>query len=229
MEPVDQSNALDLSAVSTTLPELPLPSYLRLSLREAIEAGVARVRASRGEALVPEDYFHLIRGLQALRDLTSEYQRLFEDLDKMLVQIVEEEHLDAVHEQDGIPTSNLTVPDGVGGDIQITRKTHNEYYVDLPQVIAALAALVSAEWAAAFVDKVTDITPHSDPEQFACAVVPRALDFLGSTAKPKVTKVRGLAHDLAARGDDKLAAVVSGAIRKNVIYDGITVKRKPAA
>jgi hypothetical protein len=208
------------------LPGLPTPHDTRLLLTTRLNEAVAKVRAER-TVRSREDTFALIRAVQGVRELIADYGNAFKTVAETGKEILEEELFEAVGEQDGIPMSGLVVPQS-GGDIKIGRKTHNEYYVDLPQVIAALSALVSAEWAAALDAKATDITPHSDPEQFACAVAQRALAFLGA-AKPKVTKVRELAHDLAAAGEDKLAGIVNDAVRKNVIYDGITVERKSAA
>ncbi|HEY2086981.1 MAG TPA: hypothetical protein VGH54_13305 [Mycobacterium sp.] len=211
------------------LPGLPTPHDTRVELVERLLEAVVQARKER-TVHGREDTFALIRSVQAFDELMAEYAAAFTAVTTTGKGVIEDELFTAVGDSDGIPTSGMTVPQA-GGDIQITRKTHNDYFVDLPQVIAALSALVSAEWAAAFVSKVTDITPSSDPEQFACAVALRACEFLGA-AKPKVTKVRGLAHDLAAAGEDQLAAVVSDAITKNLKYDGIDVKRvnrKPAA
>lgn len=209
------------------LPGLPTPHDMRVFLVERLLEAVAHERAERGEVNGREDTYRLIRSVQAFDELMGDYAATCVAVAKTGKGIIEDELFSAVGDSDGIPMSGMVVPQ-TGGDIQISRKTHNDYFVDLPQVIAALAALVSAEWAAAFVDKATDITPSSDPEQFACAVAHRACEFLGG-AKPKVTKVRGLAHDLAAAGEDQLAAVVSDAITKNLKYDGIDVKRMPAA
>jgi hypothetical protein len=199
---------------------------MRVELTERLSEAVEQARAAR-TVHSREDTYALVRSVQAFDELMTAYGNACLAVAKTGKGVIEDELFTAVGESDGIPTSGMVVPQS-GGDIQITRKTHNDYFVDLPQVIAALAALVSAEWKARYVNDATDITPNSEPEQFGCAVAERAIGFLGA-AKPKVTQVRKLAHDLAAAGEDGLAAVVNDAIRSKRIYDGITVERKAAA
>jgi len=183
---------------------------------------VAKVRAER-TVHGKEDTYALIRSVQSVSELIADYSTALKAVSVTGKKILEEELTEAVGEQDGIPMSGLTVPHG-GTNIQIDRKTHNEYYIDMPQVLGALAALVASEWNAAFVAEHTDITPASQPEQFAMAVAERALTMMGAAAL-KVSHVRALAVELAGAGEDALSAVVSDAIRKNVKYDGIAVKR----
>jgi hypothetical protein len=98
-------------------------------------------------------------------------------------------------------------------------------------VLGALAALVAVDWARDLDARATNITPSSQPEQFAMSVAQRALTMVGA-ADLKVSHVRALAVELAGAGEDALSAVVSDSIRKNTIYDGVAVKRverKPAA
>lgn len=212
------------------LPGLPTPHDTRVELTERLNEAVARVRAERGEVHGREDTYALIRSVQSVSELISDYSSAFKAVAGVGKQILEEELFEAVGESDGIPVSGLTVPHS-GTNIAITRKTHNEYNIDTGQVLAALAALVANEWNRAAACGVLTITPESEPEQFAMAVAERALIMVGA-ATLKVTHVRALAVELAASGEDQLAAIVNDAIDKHLKYDGISVKRtvrKPAA
>jgi hypothetical protein len=211
------------------LPGLPTPHETRVLLVERLEEAVAKVRAER-TVHGKEDTYALIRSVQSVCELIGDYSNAFKAVAGTGKSILAEELAEAVGEQQGIPMSGMTVPHG-STNIQIDRKTHNEYYIDMPQVLGALAALVAVEWARELEAGATDITPSSQPEQFAMSVAQRALTMMGSAAL-KVSHVRALAVELAGVGEDALSAVVSDSIRKNVKYDGISVKRterKPAA
>jgi hypothetical protein len=210
------------------LPGLPTPHETRVMLVERLEEAVAKVRAER-TVHGKEDTYALIRSLQGVSELLSDYGKAFKTASDVR-DILEEELVSAVGESDGIPVSGLTVPEG-GTNIKIDRRTHNEYFIDVPQVLGALAALVAVDWARDLDARATDITPSSQPEQFAMSVAQRALTMVGA-ADLKVSHVRALAVELAGAGEDALSAVVSDSIRKNTIYDGVAVKRverKPAA
>lgn len=190
---------------------------------------MAKVRAER-TVHGREDTYSLIRSVQSVSELLTEYSNAFKAVAATGKDILAEELVEAVGEQAGIPTSGLTVPHG-GTNIQIDRKTHNEYFIDTPQVLGALAALVAVEWARDLAANATDIDPWIAPEMFAMSVAQRALTMVGA-ANLKVSHVRALAVELAGAGEDALSAVVSDSIKKNVKYDGISVKRvtrKPAA
>lgn len=211
------------------LPGLPTPHDTRVELAQRLEEAVAKVRAER-TVHGREDTYSLIRSVQSVSELLTEYSNAFKAVAGTGKAILEEELLEAVGEQAGIPTSGLTVPHG-GTNIQIDRKTHNEYFIDVPQVLGALAALVAVEWARDLAANATDIDPWLQPEMFAMSVAQRALTMVGA-ANLKVSHVRALAVELAGVGEDALSAVVSDAIKKNIKYDGISVKRvnrKPAA
>lgn len=211
------------------LPGLPTPHETRIMLVERLEEAVAKVRAER-TVHGKEDTYALIRSVQSVCELIGDYSAAFKAVAGTGKEILEEELTAAVGEQAGIPLSGMTVPHG-GTNIQIDRKTHNEYFIDTAQVLGALAALVAVEWARDLEARVTDITPASQPEQFAMSVAQRALTMVGA-ANLKVSHVRALAVELAGAGEDVLSGVVSDSIRKNVKYDGISVKRvnrKPAA
>lgn len=209
------------------LPGLPTPHDTKTFLTERLNEAVVRVRTER-TVHSPEDTYALIRSVQGVSELIAEYGNAFKAVAATGKKILEEELFEAVGEQDGIPLSGLTVPHRQGGDIRIGVKTKNDYFFDMNQVVAALTALVASEWQDAHAVGATDITPASEPEQFAISVAMRALELMGAS-QPKVTQVKRVAHDLSASGDDKLARVVLDAIGKNRKFEGITVERKPAA
>ena len=205
------------------LPGLPTPHEMRVGLTQQLNEAVARIRKERGEVHGREDTYPLIRSVHGVNELYTAYSKAILAVTKVGTEVIEEELVAAVGEQEGIPTSNLTVPQG-GTNITITRKTHNEYFIDTQQVLGALTALVEAEWRADFAAGRTDVTPSSEPEQFAMSVAERALAMVGA-ADLKVTHVRALAADLAGAGEDKLSGVVTDAIRSNRKFDGVSVKR----
>lgn len=212
---------------TSNLPGLPTPHDTRVELQERLEEAVAKVRAER-TVHSPEDTFALIRSVQGASELMIEYGKAFTAVAATGKKILEEELFEAVGEQDGIPLSGLTVPHRAGGDIRLGVRVKNEYFFDMDQVVAALAALVASEWEAALESGDTDATPTSAPQVFARAVAMRALELMGAT-KPKVTQVKRVAHDLSANGDDQLARIVLDAIGMNRKFEGISVDRKPAA
>lgn len=198
--------------------DIPAPTDLKKQLVDSMETHVVRIRADRGEVTNPSDTFDLIRRLTAVQERMGDYQRAFGSVAKTAKDYLEEELFEAVHEQDGIPMSNLTVPTA-GGDIQLKRNTENVYDIDMGQVVAVIAARLSGSWG------VEEGGAAARPEEFAIAVALEALAFF-SAPKPKVTAVRALAVQLAREGDDKLAGVALDAISKKVKYKGITVERK---
>lgn len=196
----------------------PAPSDLKTRLTEQLNEHVQRIRDERGEVTGPEDTFDLIRRLTAAGERLGEYGRAFTAVAKTTKDIVEEEHLEAVGDSDGIPASNLKVPTA-GGDILITRDLQNVYDIDMEQVVAVLAAQVSTS----FEKRGGD--PARQPEDYAIEVALTALTFVGA-AKPKVTAVRALAEQLSREGDDQLAKVARDSIRKTQKFKGIKVDRK---
>jgi hypothetical protein len=202
--------------------DFPAPTDLKVRLTEQLNAHVQRIRDERGEVTGPEDTFDLIRRLTAAGERLGDYGRAFMAVAKTTKDIVEEEHLEAVGDSDGIPASNLKVPTA-GGDISITRDLQNQYDIDMDQVVAVLAAQTALAWGERACQDLQLSTPSEQPEQFAIEVALTALSFVGA-AKPKVTSVRALAEQLSRDGDDQLAKVARDSIRKTVKYRGVNVK-----
>ncbi len=209
------------------LPGLPSPHVVREELVKRLNEAVAEAREARGKVRNPEDVYPLVRSVQGVSELLDEYAAAFKVPTKTARAILEEELHEVIPEQDGIPISGLTVPQAEG-DIRIGVDVKTEYFIDMSQVLGALAALVSSEWVAAYTAEQSDLMPGTAPEQFAMEVAERALAFMGAS-QAKVTHVRALADNLARRGEDQLAGVVRDAIRKNRKYAGIKVTRGDAA
>lgn len=198
--------------------DFPAPTDLKVHLTRQLNEHVQRIRDERGEVTGPEDCYDLIRRLTAAGERLGEYSRVFGAVAKTTKDVTEEELSEAVGEQDGIPTSNLRVPTA-GGDINVNRDIQNIYDIDMSQVVAVLAAQVSARW------QLAEESPAEHPEEFAIAVAEVALTFVGAT-KPKVTAVRGLADQLSRDGDDQLAKIARDSIRQTRKFKGIKVDRK---
>jgi len=205
-------------------PEIPTPDGIRPWLRGRLDEAVARIRTARGEIDGPEDVYPLVRSTEGYRDLMAAYGRAFKGAAEDAKAVLEEELLEVVPEQDGIPLGRLHVPNRDGTTIRVAAKTENEHDVDRDQVLAALAALVAEEWAARRETDDTCEWPGSSPEQFAIEVAARALEMMGA-AKIKVTHARALAARLDQLAAPGLAQVVRDAIRTKRIYKGVQVER----
>lgn len=206
------------------LAEIPAPSDIRPWLRQRLDDAVSRIRTARGDIVNQEDVYPLVRSTEGYRDLMAGYARAFKGAADDAKAVLEEELLEAVGEQSGIPLGRLYVPDGDGTEIKVSPDTENEHDVDRDQVLGALAALVAEEWAARREADDTCEWPGSSPEQFAIEVATRALEMMGA-AKIKVTRARALAARLDQLNAPGLAQVVRDAIRTKRIYKGITVER----
>lgn len=196
---------------------LPDPTELKRQLTEQLTEHVRRIREERGPVTQPADTFDLVRRLTTVRERLGDYSRAFTGVADSAKGCLEEELFEAVSEQDGIPTAPLNVPTA-GGDITIRADTSNSHDIDMSQVIACLSLQVFEEWTAGGRE------PY-DIVDFGQAVAERALDFVGA-AKPKVSKVRAFASELARAGRDDLSAIAASAIVTRRVYNGIKVERK---
>jgi hypothetical protein len=146
----------------------------------------------------------------------------------MLLQILEEELLDAVPEQNGVPTSPLNVPDIDGSVISIKPKVKTAHAVDPAQVLPVVAALVMERWVQrAIREPDTAPIPGEQPEEYAIDVATEAIGMYGA-ARMQKSKVEALALTLGQLGADTLASVARDAITTTRTLDGVTAERKPA-
>lgn len=209
------------------------PQHLKRKILAAVQEGYAALAEARGEVTVAEDTFDVQRRLTDARERLKGYADAFNDGAKMVSTLQEEELVDAVGEQDGIPMSGLTVPDPQG-DIRITVNNENSYDVDTDQLLAAVAAraLIGpsgrpvADSLRAVVEG--DERDPDDLEDILHSLLLGALRQLLRAGKftPQVTKVKAYAAELSRSGRDDLAAIVSGALTKTTTYKGVTVNRK---
>jgi hypothetical protein len=195
--------------------QLPDPQILRRKLTDALESEFARARAAQGEILVPEDTFDLQRKLAAAHEILTGYARAFADAGKRVASMQEEQLVDAVGEQAGVPNQGLTVPDAAG-DVRLSLDFATARDFDLDQLIAVVVLDEVRRW-------VSD--PEGEPEELAEAAIRR---FLGlGKFEPQVTKVKAYAKAVARAGADDLASVVSGAVRdRPPTYKGVKFERK---
>lgn len=202
---------------------LPSPDLLGGWLAKLIEDGIIRMRSERGSVHQPEDTYPLVRALTRADDVLSDMESAISSVRTRIRGALEEELVEAVGEQDGIPAGSVSVPVD-GTVVKIGAKYENRYDIDTGQVVGAVVAALADEWG----DQAT-----ADPAQFALAAVEQVIDpdsgILGKvSAKP--TKVRALVAALAARELDPLAAVARSAIGQPVrTYKGVDVQRSQAS
>lgn len=192
---------------------LPDPTDLRKALRAAVDRAYLASVTARGEVTRPEDTFDVQRSLAAVRELFTDYARVFSDMRKLIGQLQEEQLIDAVGEQAGVPNQPITVPDPEG-DVRLGLQLDKVYSFDTEQLITVVATQIGGQ---------AESTAARDAGLAMSAI--RTFLSLGKF-EPQVTKVKGYAAELARDGHDDLASVVSGTIRDFTTYKGIKFERK---
>lgn len=204
---------------------MPAPHDLVGILRERLDSLVLQLRAERGEVHAPEDVFVPIRRLGALAEGLGDYGRAFSKVALEVRGHIEDELIEAVGEQDGIPMSGMLVPDEDGTDLKIELDSRNEYNIDIETVKSAVTALVLASnpaeiWLRQAPDDVTT---------WAAELLADAMTTLVACGqfKPQVTKVRALATEIA-RTDPKVASTITDMLKraKSTEFKGVRVKRE---
>ena len=193
------------------------PSVLKRELVRRIQEAYAALTADR-QVHVPEDTYAMQRRLGTTRDQFTGYMAAFQDAVKLLGQLMEEELVEAVGEQDGIPMQGLTVPDAEG-DIQLTLDISKVYSIDLDQILAVIE------------DQVYDFCEKSGEAEnlgLIPGVANQAMNQLLALGKfeLQVSKVRAYAATLARAGLDTEASIVTGAISERTPYKGVKFERK---
>jgi hypothetical protein len=191
------------------------PTELKRLLKERVQQAYMELSRLRGPVHVPEDTWDMLRRIGGAHDLFKGYQAAFAEAVKLLKQLMEEELVDAVGEQDGIPNQGMTVPDSEG-DIRLSRDEPRVYEIDLDQLLAVLVGQIDGTLAG-------DIWP---PELLG-DVVRQAVGTLLSWGKfePQVSKVKSYAATLARNGDDQASSIVTGAISEKNPYKGVKFER----
>jgi hypothetical protein len=198
---------------------LPTPTELRRMIREALENSYAELVAARGDVHTPEDTFHLQRLLAHTKENFTDWAAAFRDGAKRIAGMQEEQLIDAVGEQDGIPLAGLTVPDPEG-DVRLSLDTARVHTFDLDQLIQVVS-LDTMEHAIFEPEKVG--VTQGGGEELIAAGIRRFLEL--GKFEPQVSKVTAYAKQVARDGDDNLASVVSGTIKTTTEYKGVALKR----
>lgn len=220
-EPQDRALELSMGA-------LPTARSIAAELKAQLNSAVLAERQRRGDVHLPEDIYPMARSLARVVELCGEYSRAFATAAKEAKAVAEEELIDAVGEQDGVPNQPLTVPDA-DGDIKLGLDTSNVYTMNLEALFAAVAYEVIS-----ILEPKELLPPGADEMQvesleagFTDALVlgMTRLTELGKF-EPQVTKVRAFTKTLARMlKADGVAASITSTIRKKSIYKGVKVER----
>lgn len=208
--------------------QMPSPRTIAAVLKDQLNAAVLGERRRRGQVVSEEDTFPMQRSLAKVVETCGEYARAFQTAGKEAKAVAEEELIDAVGEQDGMPLSGLLVPDAEG-DVRISLDTSNDYDIDLESLISA-SVFLTLETNRDQVEGLTEC--EAEPETKAQLDVladlldtaMRGLISLGSF-KPQVSKVKAFKAELARLPEaDGVASTV--VVRKKVNYRGVKIERK---
>lgn len=230
--------SVELDHIVTKFPD---HRTLGKALQDGVNATIAQLRAARGDVVAPEDVYETVRWAQGIAESFHEYGRAFAGAAVLVGQYAEEELVEAVGEQDGIPTRSLTVPDVDGSDIKLTKETSSTHHIDRDAVFRALAASFVRQHDAAgmlaellsdlyarveMVDESTEDQVYRRAEEHLATLLMIAfgeLTALGSFSL-QVTKVQAFSKELARR-DTLLASTVTGAMGKTAKYSGVKMTR----
>jgi len=220
------TNDLDRLLSNELVDGLPDPQDLKRVVKERVALAYADLHAARGEVLKPEDTFDLHRRLQATREQMDGYARGFKEVATLIGQLQEEELVEAVGEQDGIPTSGLTIPTA-GGDIVVKPSFKRVNDIEPDQVRAAIVHGITEAW----IEPVEHAAVHSADllEDRLREMLEQALSMLVATGKwePQVSKLKATAAEWARNGHDDLAARLIKAHKVRQRYeDKVDVTRK---
>lgn len=188
---------------------LPTPTELRRMIRDALESSYQALVAARGDVHTPEDTFDLHRKLAHTRENFTDWAAAFRDGAKRIAGMQEEQLIDAMGEQDGVPLAGLTVPDREG-DIRVALDTARTHTIDVDQLMRVVAARAVAR------------DMRGEVGNTAALIIQSIQDFLElGKFEAQVSKVTAYAKQVARDGDDKLASVVSSAVRTTTDYKGV--------
>lgn len=235
---VNEQPSVELDHLVTRFPD---HRTLSKALQDGVNATMAQLRAARGEVVTEEDVYEAVRWAQGIAERFNEYGRAFAGAAALVGQYAEEELVEAVGEQDGVPLKSATVPDVDGTDIKLTKQTSNVHHIDQDAVLQALAVfLVQGHDLAGemsvilsdlydrveFTDKATEEATYQAAEAKLVEIMIlafRQLMDLGSFSL-QVSKVEAFRKDLARR-DTLLASTVAGAVRTTKRYTGVKMSR----
>lgn len=205
--------------VPALVDNLPEPILFKRELIDRIQHAYTALQRERGPVHVAEDTWAMLRRIGAELDRVGGYNDAFAAGKKLLKQLLEEELVEAVGEQDGIPNQGMTIPDGEG-DIRLSLEKPKVYAIDIDQLVGVLVAALEVEVAETSL-------PFAAVEGvgFVVKETVRALLSWGKF-EPQVSKVKGYAATLARNGNDQAASIVTGAITETTRYKGVAFERK---
>jgi hypothetical protein len=202
---------------------MPAPHDLVGILRENLHALVMELREERGEVHAPEDVFVPVRRLGALAEGLQDYGRAFTKVAGEVRGFIQDELIEAVGEQDGVPNSGLRVPDVDGTDLRIELDTRNEYDIDTAMVIQGAALYTLSEYPG------RSALANAGLMQDALGLAIAAMETLVECGRfqPQITKVRAMATEIA-RTDPKVASTITDMLKraKRSEFRGVKVKRE---
>jgi hypothetical protein len=207
----------------TDLPDLipvgmPTQAQLTQHLRARLHETVERQRAGRTVS-APEDVYTALLQLARIHETLTDYSRALSTIAKEALGFAEDDLIEAVREQEGVPLSGLEVPDPDGTTVAVTPDHRAAAYeFDLEALLTAVVLEVCDWWAGTELD---------GPEPDAPAVVRKALDTLLDLGKfePKITKVRAFADQVARTDPQASKAVRQAGKRKPGKYQGVRITR----
>jgi hypothetical protein len=218
----DEPRDLQQLVPDALLADLPDPRELGRIVKERVQLAYAEFFRLRGEVEQAEDTFDLQRRLQDAHEKLSDYSRAFKDAAVVVRQLQQEELVEAVGEQDGIPTSGLTIPTA-GGDIVVKPDVTNDNVIDADQVRTVIAAQAARNI------MHVDLALVEDVETTLAELLDEAFGHLLACGKwePQITKVKATADAFSRAGDDPMAGVLRATITKRRVYhDRVKVERK---
>jgi len=232
--------AVELAPIS--MGSLPEPVEFTRLFKLGIERAYAVAREELGPNPTAEQTYALHRTMAKGFDLAKGYKSAFEAGRKLFSELQAELLADAVGEQDGVPNSNLTIPDAEG-DITLKVGSSNVHTMDEEGLKAAVAARVighdrpetagSAESMSltTFVRDLVNGDTTEDPERLGEVLAEALMTGMDTYAelgsfKPQVSKVREFAAEVARAGDDPLSGAVLATIDTKRKLDGVTMTRK---
>lgn len=220
------TNELDRLLSTELVDGLPDPQALKQVVKERIQQAYADLHAARGEVLQPEDTYDLHRRLQATREQMGGYERGFKEVGALIGQLQQEELVEAVGEQDGVPLSGLTIPTA-GGDIVVAPSFKRVNDIEPEAVQTAIVNGVVEAW----MEPIEHAAVHSTEtlEESLRELVQQALTVLIGTGKwePQISKLKATAQEWARSGHDDLAGRLMAAHTVRQKYqDRVDVTRK---
>jgi hypothetical protein len=235
---VTEQPSVELEHIVTRFPD---HRTLGKALQDGVNATMAQLRAARGEVVSEEDVYDAVRWAQGISERFMEYGRAFSGAAVLVGQYAEEELVEAVGEQDGVPLKSATVPDVDGTNIRLAKTTSNTHHIDKDAVLQALAvSLIQREdLAGQLAEVLSDLYERVQPSDEATqehvyeVAEMRLVEFLLAafdaladlgTFSLQVSKVTAFKTELA-RQDTKLASTVTGAMRTTTNYTGVKMSR----